>query len=321
MSNKLTIDDFIKDKDVDIIDYDMTDSKTLKNNAKEEINQFISLKDSQINYKQEKADFYDIVPKTKLETIINKVLNKNTESLEDKNRRLNFKHDFDLKMSKMKRIKSKSYRKVKRQQKKEIECDEDYEKLEKAINLKNDLEADEEFNEEIVDNEAIEDAPIFVFNENLEEKQSEIVKLAFENDMEENQEDFIKEKEEIINEETSKTIESVLPGWGDWAGPGLEITKRKYNTLIEHKEGIEYKKRKDFNSSHVIINESNNEVESKYKSKIPYGYTKEEYLNKLNIPVSKECSTSRVYKKILSRIVETKRGEDIEPFRYESENL
>lgn len=321
MSNKLTIDDFVKDKDVEIIDYDMTDSKTNKMNTREEINQFISTKEFRMNIQQDKSNFYEIVPKTKLESVINKILNKNNESTDDKNKRLTFQNNFDAKMRRMKRIKSKSYRKVKRQLKKEMDCEEDYENLEKTLNIKNEFENDEdEVTDEVV-NDEIEDAPIFAFNENLDTKQNEIVKLAFEDDMEENEEDFVKEKEDVINEEAPKTFETVLPGWGDWAGPGLEIVKTKFNTISEYKEGIDNKKRKDFGSSHVIVNEGNNEVDDKYKTKVPYGYTKEEYLNKLNMPVSKECTTSRVYKKILNKVVETKRGENIEPFRYEPENL
>jgi U3 small nucleolar RNA-associated protein 14 len=322
MSNKLTIDDFVKDKDIEIIDYDMTDSKTHKLNAREEINQFISNKESRMNIQQDKTNFYEVVPKTKLESIINNILNKNNESADDKNKRLTFQHNFDTKMRRMKRIKSKSYRKVKRQLKKELDCEEDYEKLEKTLNIKNELENDEDEVTEDVVNEEIEDAPIFAFNENLDtEKQSEIVKLAFVNDMEENEEDFVKEKEDVINEEAPKIFETVLPGWGDWAGPGLKVVKTKFNTISDYKEGIDYKRRKDFGSSHVIVNEGNNEVVDKYKTKVPYGYTKEEYLNKLNMPVSKECNTSRVYRKILNKVVEAKRGENIEPFRYEPENL
>lgn len=120
---------------------------------------------------------------------------------------------------------------------------------------------------------------------------------------------------------TPKIVERILPGWGDWAGPGLEIIKTKYNTFTENKEGIDYKQRKDFGSSHVIVNEGITEIDDKYKTSILFGYSKEDYILKLNTSVSKECNTNRMYKKILNKIVQTKPGKDIEPFRYEPESF
>ncbi|WUR02242.1 U3 small nucleolar RNA-associated protein 14 (UTP14) [Vairimorpha necatrix] len=313
MSNKLTIDDFLKDETIEVVD---TKKPLIKNN-REEINHFISTKEQRLEISENKPSFYDIVPKTKLESVINKILNKNNETKIEKTRRLNFQHNFDTKMRRIKRIKSKSYRKAKRLAKSELEQENEYNELGKKLQIP----LEEEKEEEIEQEENIEDAPIFNFTENQDDSnQHEIVKLAFEEDMEENEEEFIKEKEEIINENTPKIIETILPGWGDWAGPGLEIIKTKHNTIIETKEGINYAQRKDFGSSHVIINEENNEVEEKYKSNLPFGYTKEDYKIKLSVPVSKECNTTRMYKKILSDVIYNKSGENIEPFKYEPEN-
>lgn len=311
MSNKLTIDDLIVDEHIETIDT----KKPLIINNRQEINKFIANKESITGFRQTKPNFYNIVPKTKLESTLSAILNNRSESVDEKNKRLTFQHNYDAKMRKIKRIKSKSYRKVKRLARKDVDCEE------KEINITENPEIEEE-EEEVYNDDIVDNAPIFNFTDSIKNKeQHEIVKLAFKNDMEENEEDFIKEKEEIVNENTPKIVERILPGWGDWAGPGLEIIKTKYNTFTENKEGIDYKQRKDFGSSHGIVNEGITEIDDKYKTSIPYGYSKEDYILKLNTSVSKECNTNRMYKKILNKIVQTKPGKDIEPFRYESESF
>lgn len=64
---------------------------------------------------------------------------------------------------------------------------------------------------------------------------------------------FDEEKKRIIESNNPKDIDLTLPGWGDWGGSGLKISKRKKKLFtIKAPEGP---KRRDHNRRHLIINE------------------------------------------------------------------
>lgn len=109
--------------------------------------------------------------------------------------------------------------------------------------------------------------------------------------------DFKKEKKEEIEKNLPKEIEKVLPGWGNWGGTNLETIRTSANTISSKKEGIQKKKRKDFQMSRVIINENN--LNNNLKVNLPFGFTKSEYEAWLNIPVSREAYSNRIFQKFL----------------------
>lgn len=319
MEHKLKIEDFFEDEivsqDVELTKLQKNEENFVAKKITEEINHFINNKEHRYEILDQNDDFFNIIPKTKLELAINKAINKPIETKEEKNRRLIFKSNFDMKRRKINRIKSKSYRKAKRNQKKEQNVgDEEKLNIDTSFIEQEDVEELDEIDDK-------SDAPVFSFNNAINNQQQEIVKNVFSENLEENEEEFAKEKIETINNEVPKTIETILPGWGDWAGPGLEIKKTQFNTIVENKFGIDCTKRKDFGSSHVIINQKSDDIEDKYKTNLPYGYNKEEYMSKLNMPISKELNTARVYKKILNTVTQNKRGQHIEPFHYKPENF
>lgn len=70
-------------------------------------------------------------------------------------------------------------------------------------------------------------------------------------------EDFVQEKEEIVKNSTPNPVDLALPGWGDWAGAGIdESAKRKRKN--QTKEPQPAPKRKDDGKANVIINEERN---------------------------------------------------------------
>lgn len=113
--------------------------------------------------------------------------------------------------------------------------------------------------------------------------------------------------------------ETVLAGWGTWAGPGMDIVKTKANTDIKYIEGTSYQDRKDFNSNRVIINENTPSLDPKYKVNLPYGYTEEEYRLKMSTPVSREMNPMRIFKKLVKPSIDKVSGAVIEPFVYDPE--
>ena len=40
-------------------------------------------------------------------------------------------------------------------------------------------------------------------------------------------EEFMQEKEDIIEKKTVKDVDLTLPGWGDWGGEGVKPVKKK----------------------------------------------------------------------------------------------
>ena len=73
--------------------------------------------------------------------------------------------------------------------------------------------------------------------------------------------DFINEKKEIIENSKQKAVDLTLPGWGDWAGPGLSVSKKKKDIFTKQpKPGP---KRKDEHIANVIISEARNTMLAK----------------------------------------------------------
>ena len=141
--------------------------------------------------------------------------------------------------------------------------------------------------------------------------------MAFQNEENElniNELEFIKEKAKTVEKEAPQIIETVLPGWNTWGGIGIETRKTKQNTFVETKEGVKPRDRKDFNRKHLIINEKI-QIPEKYKSEIPYGYTKTSYNKKISTPISLETNSLRVFKRFvkMENKEENPAGKKIEP--------
>lgn len=67
---------------------------------------------------------------------------------------------------------------------------------------------------------------------------------------------FKEEKKQIINASAPKDIDLTLPGWGEWGGSGLKISKRKKKQFII--KAPPAPKRRDDNKGNLIINEDKN---------------------------------------------------------------
>lgn len=83
--------------------------------------------------------------------------------------------------------------------------------------------------------------------------------------------DFIQEKQNIIDKDKPKAVDLTLPGWGDWGGPGLTISKRKRKRFT--KKSGPPPKRKDDGMSNVIINEGQNEKFAKHQVSLRLDFT------------------------------------------------
>lgn len=274
------------------------------------------------------AGFFSHVPSTELKKNIDKIL-KARERGEERTRK-SIQFDFDRKMQRIKRIKSRTYRKMKRKEKirKEEELGISTEEENSESSEQNEInEASSEKNDEFkteVNNELNMLPNIQQINEmagaTLNKQQKKVLEIFEESDCAENEAEFKKEKEIVVEEDAPKIIESVQPGWNEWAGEGIITEKRADNTIINIKDGIREKDRKDYREDHVIINESIR-VPEKYKSELPYGYSYKAYRDKMNVMVSPETTSSRIFNRFVKLADKNNEiaGKSIKPAEYEPE--
>lgn len=143
-----------------------------------------------------------------------------------------------------------------------------------------------------------------------EKAQRQLMSEAFANDDVVKQ--FRKAKKSVIDEEQPKDIDQFLPGWGDWAGPGIKISKRKRRRHIIKAPKVE---RKDETLGNVIISErANDEIKELQVKSLPRGIKNEKHLEKiLSRPVSATFSTPAAHREIIRPRVKTLMGSKIEP--------
>lgn len=306
---KLKIDELACLNDGTTVDIAVINNKgdNSENLLKDEINEFIGRQKMKKVSDNKTSTIFSTVPKSELKSAIERIIKTNNTKDEIMKKQAQF--DFDAKMARIRKIKSKTYRKMRRRDK--------LRKLE-GINIEESEDVtDEDDNLEsfrpIIDFGRKDDAEIAE-----RDMQQKIVAEAFESS--DKEEDFLKEKSEIIKSEAPQTLETVLPGWGDWAGEGIETIMTKFNTITEHKEGIKIKDRQDFLKSNVIVNEKT-VVPDKYLSKLPYGYTYNSYKSKIATPISMETTSLRVFNKFvkMSKKDDLPFGKNIEPSEFNPE--
>ncbi|XP_065649628.1 U3 small nucleolar RNA-associated protein 14 homolog A isoform X2 [Hydra vulgaris] len=127
--------------------------------------------------------------------------------------------------------------------------------------------------------------------------------------------EFINEKKEVIENSKQKTVDLTLPGWGEWAGPGLSVSKKKKERFT--KQPRPGPKRKDEHIANVIISEAKNTMLAlKQVGEVPFPYTsKEEYERSLRQPIGNLWNTPSVYNKIIEPRIRSTPGAIIEPIK------
>lgn len=300
LQNKIELSDLTNLKDGTIID--VTHVTHIQDASYklvcDEINDFIEKPKTENLHKN--SSFFQNVPVTALKESIDSVLKKRNVQEERLKKHMQF--EFDRKMQHINKIKSKTYRKMRRR-----------DKLRKEQALKVDSDDTESGNDdsEMSEEEELNVNPIMTFNRddnNSEESviednkngdQHNMIKNAFVNDdVVGNEVEFMKEKLEVLEKDAPSIKETVMPGWDEWAGEGIETKKTKYNTMIEKKDGIRISDRKDFKHHNIIINETI-EIPDKYKANLPYGYSVNDYKRRLDTPISAETNSLRIFKRFM----------------------
>ncbi|KAJ6873440.1 hypothetical protein NC651_032345 [Populus alba x Populus x berolinensis] len=152
--------------------------------------------------------------------------------------------------------------------------------------------------------------------------QAELIREAFAGD--DVQEEFSKDKEEIINEENPEPEKPVqLPGWGQWT----RVQKKKGLpswVLEEHKNAKRKReealgKRKDAHLKNVIVSEKlDKKAEKLFSGTLPYPFTsKEVFEQSIRMPIGPEFNPATAVRALNRPEVVKKQGLIIQPINYE----
>ncbi|CAB4291839.1 unnamed protein product [Prunus armeniaca] len=155
--------------------------------------------------------------------------------------------------------------------------------------------------------------------------QAEIIRQAFAAD--DVEDDFEKEKQEVLNEENPEPEKPVLlPGWGQWT----HVQKKKGlpSWMLQEHESAKrmreetLKKRKDAHLKRVIISEKlDKKAEKLYTKSLPYPFTsKEVYEHSIRMPLGPEFNPATAVGALNRPEVMKKPGVIIKPIEFEEVN-
>lgn len=155
---------------------------------------------------------------------------------------------------------------------------------------------------------AIPDISVPDDNEEVFGEQRDLILEAFEDD--DIAEDFRKDKQMVVDEDTPKDIDVTLPGWGSWAGTGIKPNKKR---LILKMPPAPV--RKDQNKGSLIINEKANlKIKPLLVSEVPFPFkTVKDYEASVRGPIGNTFVPERSFKKLIEPNITTKMGAIIEP--------
>lgn len=155
--------------------------------------------------------------------------------------------------------------------------------------------------------------------------QAELIHHAFAGD--DVEEEFEKDKQEILNEEVPEPEKPVLlPGWGQWTNiqqkKGLPSWMLKEHDDARRKREQTLKNRKDAHLKHVVITEKMDKKAEKLHTKtLPYPFTsKEAFEQSIRMPIGPEFNPATAIGALNQPEVVKKRGLIIKPIKFEELN-
>jgi len=148
------------------------------------------------------------------------------------------------------------------------------------------------------------------FEDEQADRQRELLAEAFEDD--DVLADFEADKLATEDAEKPKDIDLTLPGWGDWAGPGIDSSKKKKKRFVIK---APEKPRRDRALPGVIISEKAEESIKKLQvSMIPFPYTSvDDFEAVIRHPIGKEWNPDSSHRALTQANIVTKRGAIIAP--------
>lgn len=144
-----------------------------------------------------------------------------------------------------------------------------------------------------------------------EEEKHNVISEAFADD--DVVEEFRKEKQEEVEKSRPKDIDLTLPGWGNWGGKNVKVSKRKKKRFV-----LKFPKevpRKDENKGDVIIFEGDNQkIKEHQVTELPYPFTTvRDYEASVRMPIGRNFVPENAHRKLIEPVVKTRIGAVIEP--------
>ncbi|XP_040261075.1 U3 small nucleolar RNA-associated protein 14 homolog A isoform X1 [Bufo bufo] len=125
--------------------------------------------------------------------------------------------------------------------------------------------------------------------------------------------DFLKEKRDAAKAAKPKDLSLVLPGWGEWGGTDLKVSRKKRRKFII--KAPPAPPRKDERLSNVIINEKRNILAAAHQvNELPFPFnSRKHFESSIRAPVGSTWNTERAVQKLTTPRVITMQGHIIEP--------
>ncbi|XP_053552558.1 LOW QUALITY PROTEIN: U3 small nucleolar RNA-associated protein 14 homolog A-like [Bombina bombina] len=129
--------------------------------------------------------------------------------------------------------------------------------------------------------------------------------------------DFLTEKRSAEDAGKPKDINLVLPGWGEWGGTNLKVSKKKRRKFII--KAPPAPPRKDQRLPNVIINEKKNIMVAAHQvNELPFPFcTKNQFESTIRAPIGNTWNTQRSVQKMTAPRLITKKGHIIKPITEE----
>nr|SVE78316.1 EOG090X08JJ [Daphnia lumholtzi] len=126
-------------------------------------------------------------------------------------------------------------------------------------------------------------------------------------------EQFKEEKKQVVSASAPKDIDLTLPGWGEWGGSGLKISKRKKKHFII--KAPPAPKRRDDNQGNLIINQDKNpNMRRQQVNDLPFPFrSAASFEYKIRAPVTSTFIPESAVRKLAAPKVLTKIGTVIAP--------
>nr|SVE75839.1 EOG090X08JJ [Daphnia hispanica] len=126
-------------------------------------------------------------------------------------------------------------------------------------------------------------------------------------------EQFREEKKQVINASTPKDIDLTLPGWGEWGGSGLKISKRKKRQFIIKAPPV-YKRRDDNQGNLIINQDKNTNMRRQQVNDLPFPFrSAAAFESTIRAPVTSTFIPETAVRKLATPKVLTKIGTIIAP--------
>lgn len=150
-----------------------------------------------------------------------------------------------------------------------------------------------------------------------EEDADDVIQQAFADDY--LVDEFKSAKDEAIERDKPKPLSLVLPGWGDWTGPNIRVSKRKKRRFTVNMP--EPPPRKDSTLGNVIYNEKadvHSNLRKAMVSELPYPFSRvQDFEASVRAPVGRMFVPEKQHQKLTMPPIVTKMGSVIEPMTEE----